>query len=138
MSQGVVDFLEMVQVDEQDRHLLAFAIDFLEFELQPVAQHAPVRQAGQHVEVGLVPDQRLGILARGDVGMGADHAQRMALRITTDHHAARQDPFPAAVAAEDAVLVVIGFRAPFEVVAAILEHRRLVLCVASRKSSTRP
>jgi hypothetical protein len=42
MAECVVDFLEMVQVDEQDGQLRVVAFAFLDLLLQPVAQHAAV------------------------------------------------------------------------------------------------
>ena len=55
-----------------------------------------------------LPDQGFGILAIRDVGVCANHAQRQALGIAADDHAAGQHPFPAAVLAQDAVFVRVS------------------------------
>lgn len=56
MGEGVVNFLEVVQIDEYQRHRQLRAVGFLHFLAQMLVEHAPVRQAGQGVEVGLAPD----------------------------------------------------------------------------------
>ena len=115
MAQRVIDFLEVVQVNEQNRQLQAVALAFLDFLGEPVAQHAPVGQAGQRVEMGLLPDQRFGLFAFGDVGVRANHAQRLALGVAADDHAAREHPLPGAVFALNAVLVDVGRGQPVKV-----------------------
>nr|GEU28309.1 hypothetical protein [Tanacetum cinerariifolium] len=72
VAQGVVDFLEVVEVDEQDGQprVLAPALD--QVLLQAVEQHAAVGQLGQRIEIGLLPDQRLALLGGGHI---LDHAQ---------------------------------------------------------------
>ena len=49
MAQGVVDFFEVVQVNEQHRQFATAAPGLTDILLQPVAQHAAVGQAGQGV-----------------------------------------------------------------------------------------
>lgn len=127
MSQGVVDLLEVVQVDEQDRQLFSAAVALLDLLLEPVAQHAPVGQAGQAVEIRLLPDLRLRVLAVGDAGVGSDHARGAAQRVAVHDHAARQDPFEAAVLAPHAVFVDIGRRQAVEVRPAGARARGTVL-----------
>ena len=47
MAEPVVDFLEAVQVDEQQRQRQAGARRMLEFVFEPFAKQAAVRQVGQ-------------------------------------------------------------------------------------------
>ena len=116
VTQRVIDFLEVVQVDEQDGQLLLVAFALLDLLLQSVAQHAAVGQAGQRIVKGLLAYQCLGLFAAGDVGEGADHAQRFAFNIAADDHAAAQHPFPRAVFAQDAALALVAGRAAFKMV----------------------
>ncbi|OIQ74441.1 hypothetical protein GALL_439030 [mine drainage metagenome] len=103
----VIDFLEVVQVNEQHRQLQVVAAAFLELLRQPLLHQAPVGQPGELIKMGLLPDRCLGRLAFGDVGVGANHAQRPALVIAADNHAARQHPLPAAVLATHPVFVAV-------------------------------
>ena len=109
VAQRVIDFLEVIQVDEEHRHALLADCACLHFSLQPLAQHASIRQARQRIEVGLVPDQRVDLLALADIGVGAQHAQRFAVGAAADHRAARKNPFPATVPAAHPVFIdVVG------------------------------
>ena len=56
VAEQVVDLLEAVQVDEQQRHLQAAARGLAYFLIEPVAEQATVGQTGQRVEIGMVPD----------------------------------------------------------------------------------
>ena len=67
VPERVVDLLELVEVDEHQRHFQAGAVRFLDLLRQPVMEHAAVGQAGQRIVVGLVPDQFLGCFPAGDV-----------------------------------------------------------------------
>ncbi len=49
MAAQVVDFLEAVQVDADQRELRALLLRQRDFEVQPLVEARPVRQAGQHV-----------------------------------------------------------------------------------------
>ena len=51
MAARVVDFLEVVEVDEQQCQRQAAALRFLDVELEPVLEHVAVRQPGQAVDV---------------------------------------------------------------------------------------
>ena len=67
MSQGVVDFLEFIEVDEHQRQRRSVAMRFLDFMLETILEHAPVRQVGERIEVGLLPDGFFRTLFLGDV-----------------------------------------------------------------------
>ncbi len=106
----------MVQVDKQQRKLLLVALALLDLLLQSVAQHAPVGQPGQGVVKSLLAYQRLRLPAAGNIGEGADHAQRFAIGVPADHHAPAEHPLPAPVLAQDAALTLVTWRAAFKVV----------------------
>jgi hypothetical protein len=74
--------------------------------------------AGQVIQHAAALGQFVGEpLDLGDVGGGADHAQRIALGIARHHLAAATDPLVAAVAAADAVLHLVGVGARGEMLA---------------------
>ena len=131
VAQGVVHLFEVVQVHEQHRELFAVAPVALDFLFDAVAQHAPVGQAGERVKVGVLADLRLGLLAGGDVGVGAQHAQGFAVGVPADHHAPGHDPFPAAVFAAHPVLVVVSGREAVKVRLPVVEHLRHVFRVGA-------
>ena len=130
MAQGVIDFLEVVQVDEQQRQLQAVTATFFEFLRQPLLHHAPVRQAGQGIKMGLLPDLGFSPLALGDVGVGADHAQRQALCVALNHHAPAVHPFPAAVLAAHPVFIAVGRGQSVQVGLTVMAHARQVIGVS--------
>lgn len=72
VAAGVVELLEVVEVDEQQRAAQALALAGLQRMLQPVQQQPAVRQVGQGVVVGEADDGLLGALALGDVLHHAD------------------------------------------------------------------
>jgi hypothetical protein len=55
VAEVVVDRLEVVQVDEEHRHLGVVAAGAAQHAVDAVGQQGPVGQAGEAVEVGLVP-----------------------------------------------------------------------------------
>ena len=59
VPQGVIDFLEMVQVHEKHRQLLTIALAAFDFLFQSVSQHAPIGQASECIEHGLVAGRQL-------------------------------------------------------------------------------
>ncbi len=65
----------------------------------------------------------------GDVGMGADHAQRPAFGVAAHHLAAIEYPLVLAVAAEHAVLVAVARRAAVEVGLNVSHHPRQIVRV---------
>ncbi|OPZ04424.1 MAG: hypothetical protein BWZ09_01808 [Alphaproteobacteria bacterium ADurb.BinA305] len=72
VAHGVIDRLEVVQVDEQQGADRALTRAARLRPLQPLHQQPPVGQAGQGVEVGQLPDLGLRRLARGDVARGVE------------------------------------------------------------------
>ena len=59
VTEGVVDDLEVVEVEEDDGDGPPVPPVQGQGVLQPVEEQRPVGQAGQHVVEGLVPQQRL-------------------------------------------------------------------------------
>ncbi|GEM_PF-2133190 len=110
VAQGVVDFLEMVQVDEDQRHLVLAALGALEHIRQAVVEQEPVGQLGQAVVVGLLPDGIVGDLAFGDVDVRAIHHQGQALGGSGDQPATVGHPHPVPVLVSHAhlTLVILG------------------------------
>ncbi len=72
MAEGVVDPLEVVEVDAERRHAAAVAGAAGEHFLHALVEEDAVGQAGERVVVGHEGDARLGSLALGDVD-GGDH-----------------------------------------------------------------
>ena len=73
VAQGVVDFLETVQVQDQHHAAVAAAIAAPERGLQAFARQVAVRQSGQRIVVGLVTD---AFLARGDLALHVAESSR--------------------------------------------------------------
>ena len=67
MTEGIVNDLEAVQVDEQHRKVALVAPRLLDLEVQHFAEHRPVGQRGELVVMREVLDALLGQLAHGDV-----------------------------------------------------------------------
>ena len=55
MPQCIVDVLEIIQVEKQQRQLLAGLVYFDNFLFHPVHQHAAIRQIRQEIEIRLTP-----------------------------------------------------------------------------------
>ena len=79
VAEGVVHFLEAVQVDEHHRDAVVGAVGALDEFGQPVVEQAAVGQAGERVVVGLHPDQGFGLFSLGDVGDHADQSAELAV-----------------------------------------------------------
>ncbi len=69
VAEGVVHFLEAVEVDEQDGQLAAGARCQCEAVLQLLDEHQPVRQASQRVVMGQMVETFLGIAALDHLGL---------------------------------------------------------------------
>ena len=69
----VVQGLELIQVQDQQRAELAAAMAGAQGLAQPIHQQAPVGQPGERVEIGQVADLLLHPLALGDVAHQAQH-----------------------------------------------------------------
>ena len=67
MAERVVECLEIVQVDEQQRATTVVAATGGQSLLEPVCQKAAVGQAGELVEESQILDFLLGPFAQGDV-----------------------------------------------------------------------
>jgi hypothetical protein len=74
MAEGVVEGLEMVQVDEQQRPLPPVAGAGRHRLVQPIQQQAPVRQLGQGIVESQMFDLVFRGLALGDVLVNEDRA----------------------------------------------------------------
>jgi hypothetical protein len=76
VARGVVVELEVVEVEDQERDLLAIALAEREHALEVLEEAAPVEQVGDRVVVGEVVELALEAVALGDVadGAGEQHA----------------------------------------------------------------
>ena len=74
MAQGVVDLLELVEVDEQQCRQLLGLVRNLQKTLDLVAEIDPVGQRRQFVVARQMGDSRLGIAPLGDVFQQHDGA----------------------------------------------------------------
>ena len=81
VAERVVDDLEAVEVDQQQRHLVVEAAAVLERPLGAPDQLAPVGQAGEGVEVGEVADPVLGEAPVGHVLDDAGVADQVAVLV---------------------------------------------------------
>ena len=77
MAQRVVDVLEVVEVEQVDRHHLA-ALDARERLLEPLVEQHAVGQVGQRVVQRHVRDLGLGAALLGDVLVRGDRSRRPA------------------------------------------------------------
>ena len=80
VAHGVVEGLEVVQVDQQQRAVVAAAAGGQQRMLEPVLQQAPVGQVGQRVVKRQPPDLPFVGLATGDVARHDDET-RLAARL---------------------------------------------------------
>ncbi|MNZ49237.1 hypothetical protein D3C78_669980 [compost metagenome] len=79
VSQRIVQRLEVVQVDEDDRARMQAAGAGRQHVLQAVQHEPPVGQPGQLIVEGQALDLLLGDLAVGDVGIDREHRLRLAI-----------------------------------------------------------
>ena len=106
MSERVVDALELVDVDVEQRELMALG-GLFQLALDPLAEQHPVRQVGQRVVMRQMRDLLVGCAAVGDVlddvedvaGLAVLVADREPLR--GDDAAAQRPALPAMVVDED-------------------------------------
>jgi hypothetical protein len=94
VSPGIVDRLEVVQINHAHRHQLIPALGARQRCGQMAGERKAVGQAGQPVVMRGVDDQRFAVLAFGNVLTGADGAQGNALLIAADHLAGAAYPQP--------------------------------------------
>jgi hypothetical protein len=74
MAEGVIDVLEAVEVDHEDRHRDPWAPAAGQGVLQPVGEQGPVGQAGQRIVQSLADELFLQLLALGVVAGDHRHA----------------------------------------------------------------
>ncbi len=104
MAQAVVDDLELVEIDVEEREpVLGIAVGAGQAVRQAVRQQAAVGEAGERVVQRLEAQLLLGQLAIGDVGERAGGPQGVALRVL-DGDAPAEHPAVLAVAVADAKL----------------------------------
>ena len=114
-ADAVIDFLEAVDVDDEDRRPgRPFRLGAGDRGVEPVEEQFAVGQAGQIVVHGIVEQALLGGLDLGDVGQGADTADDLAV-------AAQHRP---GAKLEPAVMAVIGAEPEFlgDAAAALVDH----------------
>ena len=130
VAERVVDELEAVEVEEQDRRGggRVGALGAADRLVEPVEEQHAVRQAGERVVQRVVLEALLGPLAVGDVGLAADDPQRSVLRVP-DRHPAREHPAVGAVAVLDPVLVLEVVRRAGQVGVERLRERGAVVRV---------
>ena len=92
VAERVVDLLETIEIEEQHADSRTARARALECGLELVAEEAPVRQPGEAVVVGELPDLVLGLLAFGDVLDHAVHRDRPAPVVAIDLALDLHDP----------------------------------------------
>ena len=73
MALGVVDFLEVVQVEYQDRSRYAVARERFVMKRQVMLQLAPVEQAGELIGVAQLPQLDLKVVTLGNIARDPEH-----------------------------------------------------------------
>ena len=77
MTQGIVDQLEAVEVQEHHGELAFVATRLGDAEIEPVFQQRPVRQMRQQIVIGLEVDDLLLLFALADIPGGAIGADKV-------------------------------------------------------------
>ena len=103
VAEGVVDVLEIPQVQAHRRHSAMMARGLEQPLAQPVEQQRPVGQVGEFVMVGEILEPGVCPDALGDVAIDAAIAREPAL-VVEDRDAAGLDYHPAAVLAQVHIL----------------------------------
>ena len=85
VAHRIVDVLEPVQVQEEDRELAAVALGHAQREIDTLRQHQPVRQAGKYVAVGQRFYALLGRVFFGQV-LEKTYAVRRMARLATQQN----------------------------------------------------
>ena len=102
VAERVVDGLELVEVDEQDRDPLLGAPD--ERVAEAVDEEDAVGQPGERIVERLVPELVLEVFPVADVDEDALHHGGPAVRVARDHRLVVDDPHDPPVAGEQPVL----------------------------------
>ena len=87
VAKRIVDVLEPVEVEEQQRQLLALAARADDRARQPFREQGPVREVGQGIEAGQVAQLLLGAFLVGDV-VEHQHVQGIAAAVVVPDRAA--------------------------------------------------
>ena len=107
VAQGVVDILEMVDVEKDDAELRAAPAGAGETVHEPIGQERSIRQTGEGVVHCLMRELAFQLLARGDVLDLHEVVLGAAAVVTHEADVARR-PDDAAVGPEVAALVLVG------------------------------
>ena len=135
MSEGVIDVLEVIEIEEYHRHLLSGALRQCECVLHPIAEQAAVCQQRQRIMESKLPQLLLERLALADVTevdgqaadcrvvqqVAADALERVAPRTAADRDLDGADRFSVSgghFAQECGQPIAIGLGAELEQVAA--------------------
>src|SRR4051794_2654837 len=94
MTERIVDVLEAVEVEKEQRGGRAVAACAGQRLVEALLEMQPVRQAGQRILVGETPEFRFGILAVGDVEGDTDHAPRLPRLVHLDGTRGNQRVLP--------------------------------------------
>src|SRR3546814_4502159 len=106
---------------------MPIALGFSDVLAQTIHEQYAIGQAGKRIIMCKLEYLRFGILAITDIGMDADHAQRLAGFIRFHQLAAAQRPFPAAILAAQAKFRSIDFGFAFQIGPRILHSLRQVI-----------
>ena len=87
MAERIVDRLEPIEIETQQRQLTAAGSDLGEPQLEMLMKHRTVGQSGEDVMTRQMSDALLGDLALGDVDIRADDAQRRTFVVLGDNAA---------------------------------------------------
>ena len=126
VAQTVVDVLETVEVEKQDRQHLATALGALQRLVQHLPELATVRQFGQFVVVGEETGALFLLLAFGDVLQHTVHPARGAV-FGARYMASRKDVRDLLVSAHEPELVAPVVRGGFDGAEKLLLHARAVV-----------
>ncbi len=108
MSQRIVDWLEPIKVDEHEATWeRPGRRDYC------TTQRSPIGEAGQRIMRGRVFQPGLDLLQVGDIGVGANRAQYIALRIPFHWFAAAKNPDIAPVMVSLAIIRVEALKPGF-------------------------
>jgi len=84
VSEGVVDHLETVQIDEQQREWVTLPTGRAHRLLQALLKQRPIGKLGHQIEVRQPADTLFGALALGYIGQHVDETQRTVVAIPLD------------------------------------------------------
>ena len=111
VSEAVVDGLEAVEVDGEDRDRAIVALGASQRQLQVMFEHGSVRKVGEFVVIGKEGEALLRALARADVLHLGDEAKRVAVGVARQGHA-QDGPHVVAVGVKVALLRLVGADLP--------------------------